>query len=365
MRVDDAGSWDSIGQSLARGDGFVEDGKPTTVRPPVYPLFLASVYKIFGHSPAAARWIQIVLSALAAVFIFWTARLLFDEKTALCAGLSLGIYPPLVVYSAIIGSETLFIFFLSLFLYILTRARMGSSIKPYILSGVTLGLTNLCRSTLSLYPLFFLALLFPLKGARKETMKILTLAAVSLAVMSPWTIRNYLNFKGFMLVNVSSGQLFWTGTILENKGRYVEDTPYEGYRRFDPFLNDPILWEREMFKAGLENIRKNPLGYAGITFYKIGVFLFEPVGYTITKHKSTFLAALLLLVHAALMILAFYGIFLTFESYERFIPFYALFLYFAMMHSIFAPMPRFRLPIEPFLILFAAVGLLRLRGPAA
>ena len=52
---------------------------------PLYPLFLASVFKVFGCGLAgfqAVRIIQAVLSSITIILVFLIARYYFDEKIA-------------------------------------------------------------------------------------------------------------------------------------------------------------------------------------------------------------------------------------------------------------------------------------------
>ena len=119
IQLDDAESWDGIAWNLAEGRGFLDaNGLPTSVRPPVYPLFLAGIYKVFGHSYPAAKLAQILLSALTCALLFLIGSRVFGEKLGFISGLVCAFYPPLIVYSVIIGSETLYAFLLECLLMI-------------------------------------------------------------------------------------------------------------------------------------------------------------------------------------------------------------------------------------------------------
>jgi len=359
IAYDDGVSWDGIAVNLAEGKGFTEnDGSPTSVRPPVYPLFLAGVYKIFGHEPGAARAVQLSLGALTAVFILLIGWKVLDEKSGLWAGLLTAVYPPLIVYVTGIGSETLYAFLLvgTVLLFLLAREKDHPGL--YAAAGLALGTANLCRSTLAFFPFFLIAGAFWL-GERGKRLKGLVFACVlSFLVILPWTVRNYRVFGGFLLVNISAGQLFWLGTIEETGGRFVE-LDYPGYRQFDHLsLEKPIEAEREHFRAGLRNIAANPLGFAKLTVVKFFRLWFEPIGYAMTKERSRAAARILLAAHAALIFLAGWGLYAGRGRAGSLLVLYALFAYFAVMHNLVAPMPRFRLPMEPFIVLFAVHALL-------
>jgi hypothetical protein len=103
-------------------------------------------------------------------------------------------------------------------------------------------------------------------------------------------------------------------------------------------------------------IRENPLGYMRLIFVKFFRLWFEPIGYTLTARRSQPLAALLWAGHCILILLAFYGVWVSRSSAQVLFPVHVLLIYFAIMHNIVAPMPRFRLPVEPYLVLFAALA---------
>src|SRR3989338_5432811 len=50
----DAISYNNIAVNLVQGRGFSHDGAPTADRPPLYPFFLAAIYKTFGRENFSA-----------------------------------------------------------------------------------------------------------------------------------------------------------------------------------------------------------------------------------------------------------------------------------------------------------------------
>lgn len=172
MSLDDAQSWDNVGWNLVQGKGFTETSSqgediPTSIRPPVYPLFLAAIYWTFGHDVRPVKLIQIILSALTSVVIFLIGRIALDETTGFWAGILCSVWPPLIVYSTIIMSETLYTFLLAVTMYFFTVAILKrSSMWHYVGAGIFMGLSNLCRSTFSLYPFFLIIALLIVKNRK-------------------------------------------------------------------------------------------------------------------------------------------------------------------------------------------------------
>ena len=53
----DETEYDRLASNLVESKGYINsfDGVPTSHRPPLYPVFLALIYTIFGHNYAIAR----------------------------------------------------------------------------------------------------------------------------------------------------------------------------------------------------------------------------------------------------------------------------------------------------------------------
>src|SRR3989338_2675498 len=80
----DASNYDHLAMNIVSGEGFSEDinGKviPTARRTPVYPMFLAGIYAVFGHSYIAVKIIQAILGALLCLVIFFIANIIYNDR---------------------------------------------------------------------------------------------------------------------------------------------------------------------------------------------------------------------------------------------------------------------------------------------
>src|SRR5579862_5888117 len=84
---------------------------PTTVRPPLFPLFLAGVYLLTGADPLHARLALSVVGAGTCVLTALIAREVAGGRAGLLAGLIAATYPQLFIWDAWLYSESLAIFF--------------------------------------------------------------------------------------------------------------------------------------------------------------------------------------------------------------------------------------------------------------
>ncbi len=83
---------------------------PTTVRPPLFPLFLAGVYGLTGADPLHARLALSVVGAGTCVLAALIAREMAGWRAGLLAGLIAATYPQLFIWDAWLYSESLAVF---------------------------------------------------------------------------------------------------------------------------------------------------------------------------------------------------------------------------------------------------------------
>jgi len=358
MTLDDAISWNAVAWNFLNGNGFTEiDGSPTTIRAPLYPMFLSFVYFLFGRNYLMVKIFQALIGAMSCAAIFLLAKKIFNKRIAFFSAVGCALWPALIVYVGIIGSETLFTFLLIFFILFLTKAYTENSQKYYLLGGVILGLANLTRSTLFFYPLFLIVfiLLFE-KEWKKKISSIGMIFLISGLIVLPWTIRNYNVFGRFLLINTGAGELFWSGTYVPWDGICKHGRDEHFYNLFN--LKNPVDNERKMFQEGLKNIKENPLGFVKLSIKKFSRFWFKPIGQELTEKKYYILGKLLFLPQIILTLLFLYGI-ITFYI-PLLLPIVTIFIYFGVMHNLLAPLTRYRLPLEPLFIVFAVAGLSKL-----
>jgi len=93
---------------IAVGRGFLTpNGEPTAARPPLYPIVLAGVYRVFGPSHAAGRIFQMVLGAGVVLLTYLVAKKLFSSDVGLVAAAFVAANPSLIYLSALLMTENL------------------------------------------------------------------------------------------------------------------------------------------------------------------------------------------------------------------------------------------------------------------
>ena len=90
----------------------------------------------------------------------------------------------------------------------------GAGSWTHIGTGAMVGLTALTRPTMGLFvlPAAAWAVWAAAKGARTRALAGAALLAVgAVAVVSPWTVRNFLVLGRFVPITTSSAEVFWIG----------------------------------------------------------------------------------------------------------------------------------------------------------
>jgi 4-amino-4-deoxy-L-arabinose transferase-like glycosyltransferase len=196
--VQDPQDYDRIARSLAAGDGFPQSitapaGGESAFRPPGYPLFLAAVYEVTGRYWNMARVIQAFLGALTAGLVGLIAWQLWGRRLVALVALAIAAaYPPLVLSSTALISEAVFLpLMLAAIAATLHYRRAGAGPGWAALAGALLGAAILVRpvALLLVVPLAFGLRLRPARW-RHPLAAPAVMIAVCLAFVTPWIVRN-------------------------------------------------------------------------------------------------------------------------------------------------------------------------------
>jgi hypothetical protein len=155
---------------------------------PVYPLYLAMVQWVTGIPPGATNFslylqslttVYSLIDALTCLVVFSIGRRVFDDRTAVLAGLIYAVYPPAVLNTANSFSEPFAAFCLTTFVFFLLTVgtEHNESIRAsswlWLAAGVFAGLTMLVRSAFVIFPLALVVSFLASKGAQQRSAGIL------------------------------------------------------------------------------------------------------------------------------------------------------------------------------------------------
>ena len=139
----------------------VTPGRPTSIRPPLYPAFIAGLWRLTGQeSLQLVRAAQIALSLASVVLLYRIGTQLLDRRATLLATAGLCFYPSLLIGNYLLLTETLFTFLLLVFIHgyiaLLRRPRPLVALQ----TGGALALAALTRSILWPFPVLLAPLTY-------------------------------------------------------------------------------------------------------------------------------------------------------------------------------------------------------------
>ena len=122
--------------SILTGEGFLTSaGTPNYEAGPMYPLFVAATWSIFGENVQATQLVQVFVDALTPVVCYYLAGLVLGTGGALWGGLAVATYPMLIWYSARIVTEPLCTLFLSLGVFLFIKGYRSDKTATLMLSA--------------------------------------------------------------------------------------------------------------------------------------------------------------------------------------------------------------------------------------
>jgi hypothetical protein len=242
-----------IARALATGYGFADpfDGHtgPTAWTPPIYPLLLGGVFKLFGVYTNASAWVILTLnsvfSAATAPAVLQLARLAFARgagtrarasSIALWSGWLWALYPAAMQYAVhwiwdMALTTCLFAWMLVVALRLRAVYDADPATRPatrlWLAFGVLWGLTALSNtSLLSFLPFCGFWIVWPVlrrkprrTGQLAAAFRGAALAAVCcLFLMAPWMIRNALVFHAFIPMRSNFGAELYKSVLPSNEG---------------------------------------------------------------------------------------------------------------------------------------------------
>jgi len=363
----DAGVYRGIAVNLINTHKYGrEEGIADAQDPPLYPFFLALVYRFFGAEKTSIiviRLLQSFLGVLTCLLVYLIATRMFNQRIGILSSLVVTVHPAIIAYTGLHLTETLFIFLLSLFVLYFIKSYFVHSIstKDTFLCGVFWSLTVLSREELLLFPLFIILGLFwigkEFKGVAKYAIVFL---AGALIILGSWITRNYIIFHKFVPVTKGGGEILYVSNYLDPGEKWTPDG--ERFHRIlqDAKTNIRSSYIKETIKNLRDMLRYRPFEYLNMLWEKLKELWLHPSGLYQIPIKS--LKIVYLLIHYLLLCLCGIGIINSFALKNRkIIPLILLLVYVTIFHVlILFPLARYMLPFLPYVFILSAQGFLRL-----
>lgn len=359
----DAATYHQLAARVAGGEGFVTAaGEPTSWRPPVYPLFVAAVYLVTGVVPEAVRWFQLPVDLATVGLTWWLAGRLFGRGAGIVAGVLVAVNLGTASASGRVLSETLFTFFLvasAAALLEAARAEGDRRLRIWaVVAGLLLGGAVLTKGIVVFYPALAAGALWlwlrrrGRSGGRALAAPGLLLAAF-LVTLVPWTVRNWRAQGAFVPVASQGGYTLYSSYHPPDGWRFGMRARDEVSRRAagmpEPEASGYFVRET------LRTVAEHPERLPRLELLKV-LFHWVALDWEILPWYGAFNPTYA-------FILIFAGLFVLRQARGRdpprpsSWPCWLPVAYVFLMALVFYGSPRFRLPVEPFLAVFAGAGL--------
>ena len=389
----DQRSYHALGERLVTGHGFsfatgwypfTPPDTPTAHWSFLYSLFVAAVYGLLGTHVLYARLVQAVLGGILLPWMVYrlnrrlfqtpwlqtkiAARHLNAEYLALIATGVAAVYFYFVLYAATLMTET---FYISALLWSLEMSlALAEKItwRRALAFGLSLGIATLLRQSIlpwaAVLAVWLLWAGYRSGGVRRAIGALVTAAVIVVAMIAPFTIRNYRVYGQFLLLNSNAGYAM-----------YSAQHPMQG-TNFQEFTGAPLpddltglneaQMDRLLMQRGIGFVLADPGRYVLLSLSRIpDYFEFWPTASTTLINNLGRVGSFGLFLPFML-----YGLWLALRlarpkaagGWRNFstTPIALLLLFiivYTLMHILTWAMPRYRLPVDAVALSFAALAL--------
>ncbi|PIP16336.1 MAG: hypothetical protein COX46_02840 [bacterium (Candidatus Ratteibacteria) CG23_combo_of_CG06-09_8_20_14_all_48_7] len=337
-------------------------------REPGFTFFLVPVFFFFGENYLVAKLLLAILSSLVAVITYYLAKETFgSEKVALTSAFIIALLPEMVYWTGYLTPESFTIFMVLLPVFFLMKSIKMPTILNLFFSGVFLGLAALTRAQIIVITPLLLASFVLVTGNRLKALKNAGLIFLFVFLtFSPWIMRSYRIHKQLVIMPTVAGEVFY---IANNPGtlKMIND-PAGTFHGEDPALFQNMSeveitrWYR---KEALRFIFSQPKDYVRLVANRFVRFwrLYPHLGVGVADHIYGRSHLWVSLLTSGITILFFWmGAFISLKKWREGLLLLVLILSFSSLTILGRVAIRYRLPIMPYVIIFATYGFYSIRG---
>ena len=225
----DAFAYWKLGAGLARPESFWSTLLAETDRMPLYPLLLGGIRHIFGDVPRMVAILQVVIDAGTCALIAALGALI-SPLVGLIAGILAALSVTLIVFSTQILTETVSLFFFTLMLLAGARFLRHPTNALAIVAGLAGGIASATRPAVApllaaAVPLVLVIALMQRRGFAAALAAALLFAVGAAAPIAPVLLRNVIHYGSFSLTTQTGHHLAdWIVPLVTQR---ADGTPYQ------------------------------------------------------------------------------------------------------------------------------------------
>ena len=342
-------------------------GEPTAHWSYLYTSYLIGVYSISGRNPLVARLIQVLIVGILQPYLtYQIGKKLFGDLAGLLAALWSAGYIYFIYYSAALMTEPVYITAILASIYFAMQLAEDDQKQPWKIAlflGGTLAVTILLRQLFLMFVPFMFLWIWWASG-RQRILQLILVGTMIAGSILPITLYNYSRFDQFVLVNTNAGFAFYWGNHPIHGTKFISILPTEQYVELIPkelrTLSEADL-EDELMDRGMQFIFDDPGRYILLSLSRIPTyFMFWPsVNSSLISNISRVLS------FGVALPFIIYGLFLGLRRWQWDLkaPLTLVLLFISIytgIHLMSWALVRYRLPIDPFFLMFAGLALAKI-----
>ena len=384
----DSRGYDVWARQLAAGDWI---GSDVFYQAPLYPYFLGIVYAIVGRDLLAVRLIQAVLGGVSSVALGYAAARLVAPAAGLVAGLMLALYPPAIFFDGLLQKSVLDVLLVCLSLAIVGHiVATGGRARSWLALGITMAALSLTReNALALVAVVLVWAASPRPAPpavahdgtpRRWTLRAPAAVLAGLAiVLLPVAARNYAVGGGIYLTTSQFGSNLFIGNNALADGSYMSLRAGRGSPEFERLDATELAEQasgRPLTPAEVSSywtgrtlafVRDRPAAWLGLLARKTRLLWTRTEIIDTESQESHAEYSLPLRVlgpvwnFGIVLPFAVMGVWVLWPDRRRLWLLYALTAVYAASVILFFVVARYRHPLVPFAMIFAAAGVVKAR----
>jgi 4-amino-4-deoxy-L-arabinose transferase-like glycosyltransferase len=366
----------NIAHSLATGHGFSSpfrvDTGPTSWMTPLFPLLLAGIFRLFGaytfHAWTATVLLNISCCTLACVPIYFVGKRIGGIGLASGTAWLWAIFPNAILLPVeSMWDASISALLAATILWATLALAESQRLRDWCAYGLLWGIALMFNATLAgLFPFLAGWLVYRARQEKREWFKP-TAAAVAIILLCcvPWTIRNYRVFHRFVPLRSVLGLQLWLGNNDQTQDVFRGDLHpiYNPAEREKYISMGEIAYMQQKKQEAIAYMLTHPAREAHlITYRAISIWSGGtpyPLEDFLGMPSLRFRVVLAFNLVAALGTLC--GIVILFRQRSQFaIPVAAFPLIYPWAYYLTLALPRYRLPIDPIVMLLLAISIQRL-----
>ena len=386
-KIGDAARYDQWAKTLAAGSWM---GEGVFYQAPLYPYFLGVIYKFIGDDILTVRRVQALFGAISCVLIMKAAGNLFGKRSGMLAGLILAFYAPSIFLESLIQKSILDLFFLSLLLFLFTQSLRSRNPSYWLGVGIATGALCLTReNALVLIPILGCWIVLGNSkriGLQSRTFtqilpvnRFVWMAAMGMGLcltLGPVVLRNYTIGGHLHLTTSQLGPNFFIGNNANANGTYQPLVPGRGDAKYEQqdairlaeaeagHSLSPKQVSQHFLSKSVSYIKSEPLSWLGLigmkaamTFNAMEIIDTEDQ-YTVADWSPVLRVTNVVFHFGTLVPLAILGLVVTRRKWQSLWLLYLISGAFALTVVAFFVFGRYRYPLVPVFIIFAAPAIL-------